>query len=213
MKGTTNRSCIYCIHNLVTGQRYIGSTINLTKRFSEHHQALKANRHTNRYLQRAWNKYGSDAFDAFVLEDCSPENLIERENAWIAVYQSNHRSYGYNTRLDAQSSAGVKLSDETRRKMSESHIGRKQSADHAAKQCAARRGVKRTPAQIAKMAEACRSYDVDVVKEIQRLLNEMPESWGKKSRIGQIVGVRPAYVSRIANNPPQWLRNLNDAFA
>lgn len=209
MKGTTNRICIYCIQNLVTGKRYIGSTINAAKRLSEHQQALKANRHPNQYLQRAWNKYGADSFEVTILETCeSADQLVDCENAWILRHSANHRDFGYNTRLDAASSAGVRLSEEAKRKMSVAHKGRKQSPEHAAKQCAARTGAKRTPEQMARMAESRRVYDIETVKEIQRLLNEMPAVWGKKDKIGKMLNVHHGYVSRIANNPPKWLQNL-----
>lgn len=50
-------SGIYGIFNLVNGKVYIGSAINLKKRFSDHKGRLQKQKHRNGYLQNAWNKY------------------------------------------------------------------------------------------------------------------------------------------------------------
>jgi hypothetical protein len=87
--------CVYRIVNLKNGLSYIGQTCNLSGRRRYHFYHLSRNTHTNRYLQRAYNKYGEGAFRLEVLERCIQINQInQREIEWIAHFNS-YRS-GYN---------------------------------------------------------------------------------------------------------------------
>lgn len=49
---------IYCIENIINGKKYIGQSINLKDRLYGHKTKLKHNKHKNRHLQFAVNKYG-----------------------------------------------------------------------------------------------------------------------------------------------------------
>jgi group I intron endonuclease len=53
---------IYTITNLLDGRYYVGSSLDLTKRLTSHKTKLKNNKHINKYLQNAWNKYGEANF-------------------------------------------------------------------------------------------------------------------------------------------------------
>ena len=111
----TNKNCgIYKITNTVTRKFYIGSAVNIKKRFWLHRYQLSANTHRNRHLQNSWNKHGEDSFTFEVLEYCEKERLIEREQFYI-----DNEKPAYNISPTAGNSLGVKLTDETKRKMSE----------------------------------------------------------------------------------------------
>ena len=56
-------SGVYKIEHKTTGRMYIGSALNIYNRIRDHKSALRNKKHSNRYLQRVWDKYGSDAFD------------------------------------------------------------------------------------------------------------------------------------------------------
>lgn len=58
----------YKIENLLTGDLYIGSTNNFLKRQQYHKAALRKGIHHSIVLQRAWNKYGEEAFEFLVIE-------------------------------------------------------------------------------------------------------------------------------------------------
>lgn len=62
---------------------YIGSSIDINRRWNQHIRALNSNKHYNTSLQLAWDAYGSDSFIFNVLEETSIQNLITREQYYI----------------------------------------------------------------------------------------------------------------------------------
>lgn len=68
-------SGIYGIRNIVNGKIYVGQTKDFKHRWREHVRELNHNIHHNKHLQNAWNKYGEENFEFFVIEKCSPTDL------------------------------------------------------------------------------------------------------------------------------------------
>lgn len=117
-------SCIYIIINAKSNKVYIGQAQDVSKRWQHHRATLRGGYHRNRYLQRAWDKYGEKAFSFKILEYCSIEQLDEREQHYLDIYIS--KNICYNIAIDAKSSArGVKRSDETRMRISAAQKGQK----------------------------------------------------------------------------------------
>lgn len=110
-------SGIYIIVNIVNNKYYIGSTNNISLRWMDHKTKLNRNRHSNKYLQAAWHKHGKDNFNFYVLEHCSIDKLIEREQFWINKSKCCNKEYGYNINPIAESFRGVKQTDEHRAKI------------------------------------------------------------------------------------------------
>lgn len=112
-------SGIYEIMNVVTGERYIGSSKNIKKRWSEHRSTLNQGHHRNPKLQNSFSKYGSSNFVFSVIEICTVEYLIEREQFYI----DNHKPE-YNLSTIA---GRVEMSEESKKKLIAFHTGRKRS--------------------------------------------------------------------------------------
>jgi group I intron endonuclease len=75
---------IYEIRNLITGDCYIGSSVNLLQRKNRHFKDLKNNKHHSIILQRAYNKYNKEFFKFNVIEVIKDQNLlIEREQYFL----------------------------------------------------------------------------------------------------------------------------------
>jgi len=109
------KSGIYKITNLINGKFYIGSSVNLYNRFHTHSTKLKTQVHTSKHLQASYNKYGKDNFIFEVIEYCEKEILIEREQWFLDNLKPQ-----YNKREDATTNLNVKISVESRKKISES---------------------------------------------------------------------------------------------
>lgn len=112
---------IYSITNIINRKRYIGQSINIEKRWSDHKCALRNNRHPNTYLQNAWNKYGESSFCFEVLTECSIDELDNNEIKYIQIYKATDRGYGYC--YESGGSTNKIVSDETRVKISDALKG------------------------------------------------------------------------------------------
>jgi len=120
-----NEGGIYAITSTMSGKVYIGSTVNLEKRWSEHWGNLRRGVHSNPHLQSAWNKYGETTFEFGVLEYLANlDQLHLAEQFWMDVYREEGRKL-YNCGLVARSPRlGRKHTDEARRNMSRAQKGR-----------------------------------------------------------------------------------------
>jgi group I intron endonuclease len=152
-------------------------------------------------MQYAYNKYGADSFEFMILERCDSQNLDEREEYWVNYYSSNIPEHGYNIRLVATTSKGIKLSAETRRKMSIAHKGQIVTPEHARKSAETRRGQKRTDEQKSRIAMARRKKEEMTVAVVKGLLRNDTLTL---QEIATATGVTDRYVSRIKTNSVSW---------
>ena len=124
------KSGIYLIKNIVNNKVYVGSAVNVDKRWSQHKNHLKRGKHHSCHLQSAWDKYGEQTFTFDILELVSnPEHLLAYEQVYLDYYKSYENDRGYNICKVAGSQFGMKRSEEARRKMSEAHTGLKRSEE------------------------------------------------------------------------------------
>jgi len=59
---------VYVITNAKSAETYIGSSIDIARRWSDHRRELFTNRHKNALLQAAYDRNGVDAFVIATLE-------------------------------------------------------------------------------------------------------------------------------------------------
>ena len=112
---------VYKIVNLIDNTTYIGSSVNVWKRFIIHKHLLRHNKHDNVHLQRAWNKFNESDFEFYVVEET--ENLTEREQYWLDYYKLNGKIY--NLCLECvESQLGIKRTSNSKKRMSEAKIGK-----------------------------------------------------------------------------------------
>lgn len=97
---------IYQILHKSSGRRYIGSSINVSKRLSHHKNRLVRGLHANDYLQKTFDKYGIEDFEFQFIVQCDQKDLESYEQLVINGYKTNLRDFGFNLRLVAKSSAG-----------------------------------------------------------------------------------------------------------
>ena len=112
-----SRIGIYGIRNLINGKIYVGKTgMNFGDRWDSHRSLLNNGKHDNPHLQRAWDKYGQDNFEFIVIEDCSIDELSDREKYYIKKYKDVGFAYNIHDGGDEGYNLGKHLSDETKRK-------------------------------------------------------------------------------------------------
>lgn len=69
-------SGIYVITNTVTGEQYVGSTIDFEQRWASHQTTLRWGRHANRVLQQSWRESGAEAFTFTILEEVADQEVL-----------------------------------------------------------------------------------------------------------------------------------------
>ena len=138
-----SRSGVYQITNAVNGDRYIGSAVNIKRRWQNHKSMLRHDWHYNKHLQNAWNKYGEALFlfdllllceesetlryEQMLIDKLNPEfnKAISVTAPFLGHKHSDHaKSRIGNAHKGNQYTLGHKLSEEHKRKISESEKGR-----------------------------------------------------------------------------------------
>lgn len=106
---------VYEIRHVETNHSYVGSTVTLGDRWTNHRYELNRNTHHTPRLQNAWNKYGKDAFEFRILETRFCESKEERklfELGWI-----DKRGY-YNEMTVSDDNSNFSVTEELRQYLS-----------------------------------------------------------------------------------------------
>jgi len=122
------KSGIYKITNNINHRFYIGSSINIYKRWGEHKRTLRKNIHDNDFLQKSWNKYGEDHFKFEIIElIIDKTELIIREQFYLDLIKPFNKNITYNICKIAGNMLGFKHSEKTKKILSDLHKGNKYS--------------------------------------------------------------------------------------
>ena len=120
---------IYLITNLVNGKVYVGQSVDIQRRYSEHIRSaqpdkysLKNERDSKTPIHLAMQKYGIENFSLRILEECSRELLNEREKYWISMFHSNEKKYGYNVTEGGQETIGCKGENHSQAKLTQIEV-------------------------------------------------------------------------------------------
>jgi len=104
---------IYKIQSTCMPERcYIGSSVNITYRWRGHLSDLNLNHHHSPMLQRHYNKYGKEDLEFSILEECSKELLIKREQHYIDTIP-----HYFNCSPTAGNCKGIKRPEEFKAKL------------------------------------------------------------------------------------------------
>ena len=149
---------IYKIRNKVNGKFYIGSSNNIISRFSRHRNALMKGTHPNVLLQRAYHKYGEENLEYLIVEKCTENEKLKREQFYIDTVKPQ-----YNISKSATAPMqGRKHSEETKKKFKKRIVlrgkespsyGKKWTPEQRKKLIEKRIGVKRSESFKKKMSE------------------------------------------------------------
>jgi group I intron endonuclease len=132
---------IYKITNKQTGKFYIGSSVNVEKRWRAHRWRLRSGIHANQHLLSAWEKYGEQSFTFSILQEVEEEMLLDVEQQVIDESGCLNKKVGYNKAPFAGSPMkGRKHSKETKEKIAKTSAGRKHTEETKAKIRAGNKG-------------------------------------------------------------------------
>lgn len=113
-------SGIYVIRNKVNGSIYVGQTKQrFVKRFFLHQWKLRNGTHDNKHLQRAFNKYGEDAFEFEVEEIIIGNSTFFNSEEMRIIKKYRLQGTCYNQTDGGDGAKGTKLSEENVRKLAE----------------------------------------------------------------------------------------------
>ena len=94
---------IYCITNTVNNKIYIGSSVFIQSRKLYHFNSLKNNKHVNKYLQSAYDKYGLESFKFEIIEIINNESELRQiEDDYIKIFEAANPLIGYNLMKDSK---------------------------------------------------------------------------------------------------------------
>ena len=166
---------IYQITNTVNGKIYIGKTTKtIEERFRRH--AYNANAKSQTHLHRAIRKYGTEAFTITELESGfnSEDDLNEAEIRYISELSPH-----YNMTAGGDGTSGFNHYSETRKKISDAHMGKKLSEQTKRKLSEAFKGRKLSEETKIKISDASKRRKHSA--ESKRKMSEMARRRGVKT--------------------------------
>lgn len=117
LKELKSISGIYLWYNNKTQHFYIGSAKDLSNRLARYYRVHELNRVSSSLIHKALLTHGHKEFTLYILETCSPEDLILREQ-----YYFNLLTPIYNILKFASSSKGYTHTEQVRKIMSETKM-------------------------------------------------------------------------------------------
>lgn len=89
---------IYKIINVINNKFYVGSAVDFTARKRRHWWALRSQRHANKHLQAAWNKYGEQSFTFIIVEELEVgTDILAAETVWLKEHVGKEYCYNIGT--------------------------------------------------------------------------------------------------------------------
>jgi group I intron endonuclease len=200
------KSGIYKITNKVNGKIYIGKSVDLYQRFCEHKAYLNSGKHHNRYLQRAWNKYGEECFIFEVVENVRDKDMLNgREIYWINCLHSTIKENGYNLTKGGDGLSGYEFTDEHKEKLRRINIGNKNA-----------KGYRHTAKALEIMSEKKRGHKlklgVTLSEETKRKLSQINKgkklSKETKQKMSKAKQGTNSYQSTLSENEVREIKQL-----
>lgn len=94
---------VYAIQHNTTKRIYVGISKNPEMRIKKHLYALIQGTHTNKELQKDYDRFGAEYSFYILEEDIEDEKALLRERQWINTLRTNEIYRGYNLAFGEQS--------------------------------------------------------------------------------------------------------------
>jgi group I intron endonuclease len=145
---------VYKITNKITGDFYIGSSLHLAKRFSNHKYDLRRGTHPNHKLQNDFTIYGEDNFSFTTLIFCDVCNLEYYEKMFVMGLNPTYNIHLVDQRKESAEVVASKKSKNG------NYAGRKWTDAQREHYSAARTGMKMKKSPYSKTEEAWKRKSV-----------------------------------------------------
>lgn len=109
---------VYRFTNLTNGKSYVGSSVNLSRRFYTYYNVNHLVKQISSLICRALLKYGYSNFSLVIFEYCKPTDSVKREQHYLDLLKPPD-----NVLKTAGSSLGHKHHSETKAKISQALLG------------------------------------------------------------------------------------------
>lgn len=142
---------LYIITNIINNKKYVGQTINPSKRWIDHKVKSKK---PIQYISRAIAKYGKENFLFDIVVVCKTQEAAdELEDCLMNQYNSRDKNFGYNIKPGGAVATGWHHSEETKNKISKSEKGKIISEEVKAKMSISQKERVRSKDEWTKMSE------------------------------------------------------------
>lgn len=206
-------------------RHYIGQSVDVHARIVKHLWSLRNKSHKNPIMQAAFNKYGDSAFSSEVVAEVAADREILAQEE-KRIYDEHARTFGASCMMnilihEMTSRAGIKSSEETRKRQSialkgrkvtgqsllnmrasaKKRIGIKLSAETIRKRTLAQKGCKRTQEWKAHMSTVMSGRVVP--ENVRQKISETKKSRGQKpskehmDRLAELARNRPVDMDHI----------------
>jgi group I intron endonuclease len=105
------KSGMYVIANMKTWDIYVGSSVDIPRRFKRHIRELRNGTHFNPRLQRSYNHHGESAFNFVVAKECPEKEARECEQQFLTEFCGKDFCWNVSKVVD-EPNTGRKLSEE-----------------------------------------------------------------------------------------------------
>jgi len=134
---------VYLIHNIKNNKVYVGMTKDIKRRWLSHISNAKDNNINCQYIHKAMRKYGLENFVFSIIQILNNKNDCDNaEIYWIKFFNSKSKA-GYNLTNGGDSIEGYTHTEETKKRISDKHMGKKLSPEQ----------LKRTTEQLRNMSK------------------------------------------------------------
>lgn len=191
---------IYCFHCILTGKKYIGKSISISKRLNRHQKNVRDGVVSKFY--NAVRKYGWENFIFGIIEECDESVLNEREIFYIETYKT--LTEGYNMTSGGDGGATYEITDEIRKRLSKSSKGRKHTDEAKSKISKANRGRKWSNDAKQRLSEKLKGRKPSVMSdEARKRMSEQRRGISRdRSIVDKMMETRKINQSFVGKNNP-----------
>lgn len=145
---------IYGIYCVADERWYVGQSVDIRSRIGAHFGRLRRGVHSNKFLQRAFSRYGESVFLVVLLHAASRHQLDRMERRYIS-YLGALAPEGFN--FDSGGNSKKRASRVTRARLSAAHLGHRHTRETREKMSQTRRGRPHSEEHRRRLAAAIRS--------------------------------------------------------